>query len=129
MIALFPMYWVHEYFARMFSLLKRKEINNMAETLKKEAKRLLADVPEEYVFRCCDGQILRNMKELGDALNTMTYETYIFHANKEKNDFTNWARDIIKDGGLAQDLQKAPNRAQAAKLVASRRATLSKRLA
>jgi hypothetical protein len=69
------------------------------------------------------------MKELGDALNTMTYETYVFHANKEKNDFANWARDIIKDEMLAKDLQKAPNRAQAAKLVASRRATLSKRLA
>ena len=101
----------------------------MVETLKQEAKRFLADVPEEYIFRCCDDQILRNMKELGDALNTMTYETYLFHANKEKNDFGNWARDIIKDEMLAKDLQKAPNRAQAAKLVASRRTTLSKRLA
>jgi hypothetical protein len=52
----------------------------------------LADVPEDYVFRCCDGQILRNMKEFGDALNTMTHETYVFHANTMKNDFANWAR-------------------------------------
>ena len=94
-----------------------------------ESVPALADVPEEYVFRCCDGQILRNMKELGDALNTMTDETYVFHANTEKNDFANWARDIIKDEMLAKDLQKAPNRAQAAKLVASRMAILSKRLA
>jgi len=101
----------------------------MVEPLKQEAKRFLADAPGEYVFRCCDGHILRNMKELGDALNTMTDETYVFHANTEKNDFTNWARDIIKDEMLAKDLQKAPNRAQVAKLVASRRATLSKRLA
>ena len=100
----------------------------MAETLKQEAKRLLADVPEKYVFRCCDGQILRNMKEFGDALNTMTHETYVFHANTEKNDFANWARDVIKDERLAKDLQRAPNRAQAANLVASRRTTLSKRL-
>jgi hypothetical protein len=101
----------------------------MVETLKQQAKRLLADVPEEYVFRCGDGQILRNMKELGDALNTITYETYVFHANKEKNDFTNWVRDIIKDERLAKDLQKATNRAQAAKLVANRSASISKRLA
>jgi hypothetical protein len=100
----------------------------MAETLKQEAKRLLADVPGEYVFRCCDGQILRNRKEFGDALNTMTHETYVFRANTEKNGFANWARDIIKDEMLAKDLQKAPNRAQAAKLVASRRAILTKRL-
>jgi hypothetical protein len=100
----------------------------MAETLKQEAKRFLADVPEEYVFRCCDGQILRNVKELRDSLNTMKDETYVFHANKEKNDFANWANDIIKDEMLAKDLQKAPNRAQAVKLVASRIAILSKRL-
>jgi hypothetical protein len=101
----------------------------MVETLKQEAKRFSADVPEEYVFRCCDGQILRNVKELGDALNTITDETYFFHANTKKNDFANWARDIIKDERLVKDLQKASNRAQAARLVASRRATLSKRLA
>ena len=101
----------------------------MVEPLKQEAKRLLADVPNEHVFRCHDGLILQGMKELGNALNSMADETYVFHANTEKNDFTNWARDIIKDEMLAKDLRKAPNRAQAAKLVASRRATLSKRLA
>jgi hypothetical protein len=100
----------------------------MVETKKQEAKRLLADVPEEYVFWCCDGQILRNLKELGDALNTMTDETYVFHVNPEKNDFANWVRDIIKDEMLAKDLQKETNRVQAVKLVASRRAILTKRL-
>ena len=90
---------------------------------------LLADVPKEYAFRCHDGLILQSMKQLGSALNSMTDETYVFHANTEKNDFSNWVRHIIKDEMLAKDLQKAPNRAQAARLVASRRATLSKRLA
>jgi len=100
----------------------------MAETLKQEAKRLLADVPEENVFWCHDSCVMHNMKELGDALNTMTDETYAFHANTEKNDFTNWVRDVIKDERLAKDLQKAPDQAQAAKLVTSRVAILSKRL-
>ena len=48
-----------------------------------------------------------------------TDETYVFHANTEKNDFTNWVRDIINDERLAKDLQQAANRAQAAKLVAA----------
>ncbi len=100
----------------------------MAETLKQEAERLLSNVPEEYVFRCCDGRILRSMQELGDVLNTMSDDTYIFHANTEKNDFTSWVRDIIQDEKLAKDLQKAPNQVQAAKHVASRVAILSKRL-
>lgn len=101
----------------------------MAETLKQEAKRLLADVPEEYVFRCRNGHILRNLKELGDEFNIMPDESYVFHANAEKNDFTNWLRDIIKDEKLANDLQKATNQAHAARLVTSRISTLSRRLA
>jgi len=90
---------------------------------------LLADVPKEYAFRCHDGLILQSMKQLGSALNSMTDETYVFHANTKKNDFSNWVRDIIKDEGLAKELQKVPNRARAVKLVASRIAILSKRLA
>ncbi len=101
----------------------------MAETMKQEAKRLLADVPSEYVFRCHDGLTLQSIKELGDALNSTADEIYVFHANTEKNDFTNWVRDVIKDDMLAKDLQKATNRTQAAKRVASRIAILSKRLA
>ena len=41
---------------------------------------------------------------------------------------SNWVEDIIKDGMLANDLQKATNRAQAAKLVANRIAILSKKV-
>jgi len=99
----------------------------MIVTLKQEGKKFLAHIPEEYVFRCSDGAILRNVKELGDGLNAMTDESYVFHANTEKNDFANWVRDIIKDERLAKDLQKATSRAQAAKLVANRMAILSKR--
>ncbi|MFH0769489.1 MAG: hypothetical protein V1932_08025 [Chloroflexota bacterium] len=99
----------------------------MAETLKQEAKRLLADVPEEYVFRSCNGHILRNMKELGNELKSMTGEHYAFHVNNGKNDFTNWVSDIIKDQKLVKDLQIAPNQVQAANLVNARISVLSKR--
>jgi hypothetical protein len=100
----------------------------MVETLNQQAKRFLANVPEENVFRCGNGHILRNMKELAEELKTMSEESYTFHANKQKNDFANWVRDIIKDERLAADLQKTPKQSQAAKLVASRISILSKRL-
>jgi len=47
--------------------------------------------------------------------------------NPDKNDFSNWVRDIIKDEQLAKDLGKALNRAQAARSVAERIAFLSSR--
>ncbi len=59
----------------------------------------------------------------------MSDESYAFHANMERNDFTNWVKDIIKDERLANDLQKAPNWAQAAKIVTNRTDALSSKLA
>lgn len=101
----------------------------MGLTLKEEAQKFLANVPEEYAFWCRDGRILRNLSELRDALDSMTDESFVHHSNAEKQDFSNWVRDVIGDERLAKDLGKATNRARAAKLVASRISILSRRLA
>ena len=98
----------------------------MVETLRERAKRLLADVPGEYVFRCVNGHTLRNLKELEAELKTISDEDYKQHANAQKNDFTNWVRDIIKDESLAKSLAKAVGRTQAARLAGSRLNDLSK---
>jgi hypothetical protein len=100
----------------------------MPRILKQDAERLLANVPEQHVFWCCDGRVLRNMKELGEALANMTDETFAYHSNEEKKDFSNWVRDIIKDEKLARDLEKSLSRTQAAKSVAERIAFLSGKL-
>ena len=94
-----------------------------------DAQRLLAGVPEEYVFRCCDGRSLRDMKELQEALGAITDETFGFHSNSERSDFSSWVRDIIRDEKLARDLAKSPNRTQAEKRVEERIAFLSSKIA
>jgi hypothetical protein len=99
----------------------------MVETLKQGTNMMLTDVPEEFIFRCQNGHTMRNMRELAGELKTMSEETYSFHANTQKNDFATWVRDIIKDEWLAMNLQKAKNRGQAARMVADRIITLSKR--
>ena len=99
----------------------------MAESVKQQAKRFLADVPEEFVFRCGNSHVLRNMKDLANELKSMPDNDYAFHANDGKNDFVNWVRDIIKDDILVNELKRAPNRAQAANAVANRVASLVKK--
>jgi len=96
--------------------------------LKYDAQKFLAIVPDEYVFRCHDGRVLKNMKDLEEALATMADETFAYHSNSEKKDFSSWVRDIIGDERLAKDLENALERNQAARIVASRVDILTKAL-
>jgi hypothetical protein len=98
----------------------------VAKIQKEDARKYLADVPGEYVFRSHDSSIFKNMRELRDGLANMAEETYAYHANAEKNDFSNWIRDIIKDDKLAAELKSAKSRAEAAKRVGNRIAILSR---
>lgn len=97
----------------------------MADIVKKDAKKFLGDVPKEYVFRCHDGRIMKNMKDLQSSLKIMSEETFKFHSNATKNDFATWVKDIIKDDKLATDLAKSVGRTQTLKTVAARIESLS----
>ncbi len=90
------------------------------EMSKEYAQKLLGKVPEEYVFWCYDGRIFRDMKELAEGLVKMSDEVFAYHANPEKNDFSNWVRDVLKDEKLASDLAMATSRVRAAGYVATR---------
>ena len=87
---------------------------------KKDAQRYLARVPEQNVFWCNDGHVLRSIDELKDALAMMTDQTFYYHSNNEKKDFSNWIRDVVGDVKLAQILESAPDRENAARIVEER---------
>ena len=87
---------------------------------KSAGKKLLADVPDDKRFWCYDGQVLRNLSDLETSLKTMEQDIFSYHLNDNKNDFSNWVRDVIGDDKLALDLQKSKTRAQAARYVSAR---------
>jgi hypothetical protein len=95
----------------------------MATSAMSDTSGYLADVPQEHVFWCNDGRILKNVRELCDALGAMSDDTFAYHVNTAKNDFSNWVKDVIKDDTLAGDLLKAAN-ARAAVTVVTDRITL-----
>lgn len=92
----------------------------MARDPRQESGRLLADVPGDQVFWCCDGRVMRNLTDLEKALDSMSDEAFAHHANEERNDFSIWVRGVIRDETLAKSLEKSVNRSQAAKKVAER---------
>ena len=101
----------------------------MAKIQRRDAEKALAPVAEQYVFWSHDGRVIRDLKELAEALNTMSDETFAYHSNAEKHDFSNWVRDIMGDAKLAGDLEQATSRLPAARMVADRVVLLSKKLA
>jgi hypothetical protein len=100
----------------------------MARITRYMAEQRLADVPDDVMFRCYDGKILMNLRELRDALTDIGNEVFVHHATEGKNDFSNWVRDIIGDEKLASDLEKSLSSEQAAKAVSSRIAFLESKI-
>ena len=96
----------------------------MVRITKTVAEKLLADVPQEKRFWCSDGRALRNLPELETALKGMSEETFRYHFNETKSDFSNWVYDVIGDEKLARDLRKSTTQTQAVKSVADRIAWL-----
>jgi len=92
----------------------------MTKMTKKTAERMLGEVPGGTQFYCVDGKTLTSLPELEYALKEMSEDTFCYHSNETKSDFSNWVRDVIGDEKLSRDLRKSTSRTQAAKSVADR---------
>jgi hypothetical protein len=102
------------------------EVINMVKKIKVLTKthaqnsKLLEKVPAEYVFWCHDGSVFTDVNELATGLMNMSDDTFAYHSNAEKHDFSNWVRDVIGDEDLADNLERATSRLQAAEYIAAR---------
>ncbi len=85
--------------------------------IRSQADAPATDVPENQAFWCHDGRTIRNLRELADALNIMSEETYSHHVSGSNNDFANWVANVILDEGLSQSLRAARSPRQAAETV------------
>jgi hypothetical protein len=80
---------------------------------KAENKKYLERVTENVVFWCHDGQVFRDMLDLLNGMDNMSDETFAYHLNDVKNDFSCWIIEIIGDEQLGQDLKKVKTRGEA----------------
>jgi hypothetical protein len=63
----------------------------------------------EMCFWVNDGAALSSMKDLSDALRTMSKEQFIHHTGMGRNDFSAWVKDVLGDKKCSADLMKAKN--------------------
>lgn len=93
---------------------------------KEKAKLILAGSSDDKLFFVNNGMMLRTLYELRDALVNMSDETFSYHANQEKNDFSAWVKDVHQDHKLAEYLLKAKNRYAALAILDKRLTYLEK---
>jgi len=87
---------------------------------RKTQKLDLVMVDGDQCFWVNNGPALRNVKDLSDALKSMSEDSYSYHVNAEKNDFANWVLNALKDETLASKLSKAKTLKSATKAVDDR---------
>jgi len=94
--------------------------------LPEDANLILNDVVPKHEFNIHMGTSIKNLQELAEALEIMDNDAFKHHVTKEKNDFSNWVKDIIEDVELSNDLLKAKTRKKAFETVSQRIEQLEK---
>lgn len=87
---------------------------------KTKEKLRLINAENELCFWINNGPILKNLNDLKNALLKMSEGSFKYHVNKEKNDFANWVKNVLKDSVLADKLAKTKTLKSAAKAVEDR---------
>ena len=79
-------------------------------TTAKEAEHILRDVRGNKVFQMHMGADINSLKDLAEALDIMSEQTFEHHVSGSKNDFAAWVRDVLEDVRLADELMKCKSR-------------------
>lgn len=75
------------------------------------ARPTLVDAAPERCFWVNFGPILKNLRELGDALaSDISDAQFAHHVGPEKNDFATWVENVLGDEDCAQALRRARTR-------------------
>lgn len=90
------------------------------------AALILSDVAEDKVFFTNDGSKFFNLNDLANGLKKMDKETFEYHVNKEKNDFSTWIYDVLGDSSLADNLRKCKDKKDFIKKIRTRITYLKK---
>jgi hypothetical protein len=99
-----------------------KEVIQLADVV-----RALSQVSDPYLaFWFNNGVIVKSLKEMAGALETVDNDVFHYHVNKDKNDIYNWVVDVFADDSLASRIRQETNRREMARKIRVRIRELEK---
>ncbi|MBD3203939.1 hypothetical protein GF327_06575 [Candidatus Woesearchaeota archaeon] len=78
---------------------------NISKKKDKEQEHRKDKISPENYFTVSDGQIIKSPEELKIILAYMEQETFKKHVNEDKNDFSDWIRNVFNDKELSENLK------------------------
>ncbi len=81
-----------------------KETSTTAHKVHK--KEIVQEILPEQHFMLCNGTSVKSINELALLMDKLSDEEFSFHVNDNKNDFSNWIRDVFDQSNLADGLSK-----------------------
>jgi len=74
----------------------------------------------ERYFYVCNGDVLKDLDELLNAVENMDDQSLAHHFNSEKNDFAEWVRKVLRERDLANKLKYSKTREEMAEIIRNR---------
>lgn len=65
----------------------------------------LMEVPADMAFRVCRGDVVNNIRDLANCVESLSEEEFKAHVNEEENHVAEWVHHALKNEGLANDLK------------------------
>ena len=60
---------------------------------------------EHQIFFLANGTHVKNLLQLAEVLHSLNDNHYSHHVNQERNDFSNWVRDVFQEPKLAKRIE------------------------
>jgi hypothetical protein len=99
----------------------RRKIEKAAEAKEiPEWKHQDVEITPENYFILRNGQPIRSLAELREALEYIDDTTFAHHVNEYRNDFATWVRDIIGDAALAKEIEQSDDRPEMVRTLVNR---------
>lgn len=105
---------------KALNLIKQKNKKDYTKKSVKQSKKktkVLINAPETKQFLMCDGQKIKNLKELSLIMKNVNEEVFKHHVTNNKNDFANWIQHVLKEKELSSQLKKIKTKQKTQKLI------------